>query len=197
MSERGTMVLEALLASGAIRRGDLEATLTSNSNRPKIPNHREFLPIAEAACSRESLRTYRTTFRRLVVAFGDTPVDAISSVDLRPLALKFRLDSVDQKGGSGVGAEEGFIRRARRFYQTVKENGFRSTNPASDISFPHRSPRVHRALNGEEMEQPRCEFETSIICEGRFFFMKRAEQKERRRAQGRYSRVSKISGSRV
>ena len=67
------MVLEALLASGAIDRGYLEATLTSNSNRPKIPNHREFLPIAEAACSRESLRTYRTTFRRLVVAFGDTP----------------------------------------------------------------------------------------------------------------------------
>ncbi len=63
MSESGMRVLEALLASGAIERGDLEITLTLNSNRSEVPTHREFLPIAEAACSRESLRTYRTTFR--------------------------------------------------------------------------------------------------------------------------------------
>lgn len=153
MSESGMKVLDALLASGAIDRGDLEIMLTLNSSRPEVPTHREFLPIAEAACSRESLRTYRTTFRRLVVAFGDVAVDAISSVDLRPLALKVRLDSVDQKGGNGVGAEEGFIRGARRFYQTVKENGLRNTNPASEISFSRRSPRVRRALTSEEMEQ--------------------------------------------
>ncbi len=87
------------------------------------------------------------------MAFGDVAVDAISSVDLRPLALKVRLDSVNQKGGHGVGAEEGFIRGARRFYQTVKVNGLRSTNPASEISFSRRSHRVRRALTGEEMEQ--------------------------------------------
>lgn len=153
MSESGTRVLEALLASGAIERGDLEVALSLNFNHPEIPTHREFLSIAEARCSRQSLRTYRTTFRRLVVAFGDTPVDAISPVELRALAQKCRLDSVDQNGGNGVGAEEGFIRGARRFYQTVKENGFRSTNPASEISFSRRSPRVRRALTGEEMEQ--------------------------------------------
>jgi hypothetical protein len=50
-------VLEALLASGAIDRGDLEIALTLNPIRPEVPTHREFLPIAEAACSRESLRT--------------------------------------------------------------------------------------------------------------------------------------------
>ena len=37
------------------------------------------------------------------------------------------------------------------FLSDNKENGFRSTNPASDISFSRRSPRVHRALTGEEM----------------------------------------------
>ena len=152
MGEQGLTVLRALLAAGAIDRQDLEMALGPDAAR-KVPTHREFVAHAEAACTPGSLRTYRTTFRRLVAAYGEEPVDAVSPTQLRTLALRVRHDAAAQGGGTGVGAEEGFIRGARRFYALVKANGHRSTNPAEEVPYSRRSARVRRALAGAELEQ--------------------------------------------
>ena len=150
MTARASEVLSALLASGVITHEDLRAALTT-SPAISIPTHAEFAPIVEATCSPGSVRTYRTTFRRLVAAFGPQPLDTVDAAALQALAMRVRAEAA-RRGGTGVGAEEGFIRAARRFYATAEASGHIRTNPALRVAYTRRNPRVRRALTGDELE---------------------------------------------
>ena len=82
-----------------------------------------------------SLRTYRTTFRRLVALFSDLPVDRVTAAQLAAAAADVRRVAAAKKGGTGVGAEEGFIRGARFFYRVAVEAEVRETNPADRVRY--------------------------------------------------------------
>ena len=150
MPDTGAEVLAALLNAGVITADDLHTALTAMPTG-RVPTHAEFSPVVEATCSPGSARTYRTTFRRLVAAFGPQPLDTVDAAALRGLAMRVRAEAARQ-GGTGVGAEEGFIRAARRFYATAEASGHIRSNPALRVPYTRRNPRVRRALNAEELE---------------------------------------------
>lgn len=149
----GLQVVRALLASGAVSPADLEDALQTAAGVSTAPTHREFAVLAEAACSKGSRRTYRTTFRRLVARFADVPVDQVTTAQLSAMATEVRLAAQEAHGGTGVGAEEGFIRGCRFFYRLAVKQGHRSSNPADQVDYSRRNPRVRRALTTAEMQQ--------------------------------------------
>lgn len=148
----GAHILRTLLNGGAITADDLrlvllEPTATSNAE----PTHSEFVRTVENVCPPASLRTYRTTFRRLVVEFGNIPVDLIQTTDLAVLGARLR-DAVSVSGrGTGRGAEEGFIHGARMFYRVCVDHGHRRDNPGLALRIPRGAPRVRRALTTDEL----------------------------------------------
>lgn len=150
-STAGLDVIQALLASGTVSRHALEQALTLVAS-PAAPTHSEFVPLAEASCTPGTLRTYRTTFRRLAREYGDRPVNQVTAPELHALALRFRAAAVAATGGTGVGAQEGFIRGARRFYRVAKDHGYLTANPADDVEYAKRNPRVRRALTADELQ---------------------------------------------
>lgn len=154
MTGEGVIVIEALLASGAVSLADLqEAAERAASGIPTVPTHEAFMPVAVAACSPGSLRTYRTTWRRLVARFGDIPVDRVTTADLAAMAKEVRYAAAAERGGTGVGAEEGFIRGCRRWYELAFKQGYCRTNVAARVDYSKRNPRVRRALTSLEIEQ--------------------------------------------
>jgi len=69
------------------------------------------------------------------------------------MAKEVRYASAAANGGTGVGAEEGFIRGCRRWYATAVKHGLVRSNVALGVDYSTRNPRVRRALTSDEMEQ--------------------------------------------
>lgn len=144
MSGGGVSAIRALLATCAVTRQDLEVTLLQAASGPQAPTHREFAVVAEAACSKGSRRTYRTTFRRLVAAFGDLPVDRVSQPDLATLAIQIRVAAALAAGWSRS-TQTGFptssfgTRRKRSLFGHVSSSRIPVTAPTPLLSCTNRT----------------------------------------------------------
>jgi integrase/recombinase XerC len=146
----GDAVVLALLQTGHLTGEDL-IRLARQADKPPAPDHAAFTPMVEASCPVTSLRTYKTTFRRLTNAFGDVPVDAVEAADLDSLLHQIVAAAHERGHADGSGAARGFIHGARFYYRQAVRHRHRSDNPALALALPARRRRIRRALTQQEL----------------------------------------------
>ena len=149
-SSAALIIVRALLESGELSAAQLAELLKPNQLR-EVPTHFRFLEMVELEVPPSSASTYRTGFRRLVAAYGDRPLDEVSSGDLSLLASKV-LAEVRAKGNvDGSGAVRNLVHSARFFYKIAIVHGHLRENPALGMALPGKRRRARRALSVNEL----------------------------------------------
>jgi integrase len=130
---------------------------------------RDYAPRVAELCPRRSRDTYNAGFTRLVAAFGDRPLDAITLPDLtrlrdrtgervgarivaRARALGRELRSYEPRS-HGYGAAENFVRSCRFFFRCAVGDHHLGRSPAADLHAPPRPPAPERALTPDELAE--------------------------------------------
>jgi site-specific recombinase XerD len=128
----------------------------------------DLAPVAIAAISPNSRRTYRTGIRRLVADLGDRPLDTVTLADLESIRDRARLEvgtrTVQRARSSGRrlrsydpdaygrGAAENFVSATRFFFGRAVAGGHLADSPAKALRAPARPQPPERPLEPDELE---------------------------------------------
>lgn len=138
-----------LLAALGLTPADLQ-------DRRQVPTLGEYLPRVVAASGPGALKTYRSYWNHLVVAFGTRPLDQISATDIEELEYRVATHlTVRSSNRDGRGARELLISAARAIYNRAIADDLipPGSSPAHRIPKPRRLPATRRALTPTELDQ--------------------------------------------
>lgn len=150
MTTPSEALLLAMINSGQLDRDRIEALLKGVES-PPAPTHTAFFPIVLNAAPDSSARTYKTGFKRLVAHFGATPISAVHINELDEMCSSLLKATRASGRADGTGAVRGFISAARFWYGLAVKHGYRTDNPARQLTMPARRRRVRRALTEDEL----------------------------------------------
>lgn len=149
-----TYTADRLLAEAAAAGITVEDLIEAARKANPAPTVSEFRPKVEASAKAGARKTYRTYWNDLEAAFGEVPLNRVSTTDLKVVAnnVKGRANS-KRSDNAGRSAEEHFVSAARAFFEAAVEDGVISHNPATKLKKPHRGKGRRRALKESELRQ--------------------------------------------
>jgi len=118
------------------------------------PTVSELRPKVEASVDAGARTTYKTYWNDLEAAFGDTPLNQVSTTDLKVVANSVKARAKGKRAdNAGRSAEEHFISAAKCFFGAAVEDGVISHSPAASLKKPRRGKGRRRPLTEAELRQ--------------------------------------------
>ncbi|KZM72710.1 tyrosine-type recombinase/integrase [Nocardia terpenica] len=125
-------------------------------DRPPVPTLGDYLPRVVAAAGPGALKSYRSYWNHLLVAFGTRPLDRITATDIEQLEYHVATHVVPRRSNrDGRSAREAFIAAARAIYSRAIADDLlpAGSSPAHRVPKPRRLPSTRRALTADELDQ--------------------------------------------
>lgn len=131
-----------------------ELVVVARGEHTPVPTVSEFLSRVEEAATPGARRTYATYWRRLAEAYGDRPIDRVTTTDLRILTRRIQETAERRRfADSGISAAEHFVSATRLFFRVAEEDGLVAGNPAAKLEKPRRPEPARRPLTEPELTQ--------------------------------------------
>jgi integrase len=132
-------------------------------SEPDAPDHGRTAPTlsqfqarATAACTPYQKSAYVPVWRRACASHGDTPLDQITTMDLRILQQTAVAHAVPRASGrSGRYSGERVVRAMRALFLMAERDGWidHRHNPAAQLPLPRRKPSTRRGLSSRELAE--------------------------------------------
>lgn len=127
---------------------------------PNAPDHgrtpptlAQFQARATAACTPYQKSAYVPVWRRACASNGDTPLDQITTMDLRILQQTAVAHTVPRTSGrNGRYSGERVVRAMRALFRMAELDGWidHRHNPAAQLPLPRRKPSTRRGLSNRD-----------------------------------------------
>lgn len=151
MKPESERALRAVATQFGATREDLERIASSLATSP-VPLLRDFANEAMSLLTGRTRETYAHHISRLVVEFGDRPLDQITPLDLERVSVQARLCAVTHRAARhGYGAQESFVSATRFLFASAVKAGHLPENRAMGLARPRRRRSPRRALSAEEL----------------------------------------------
>lgn len=125
-------------------------------NRRTVPTLAQFQARATAACTPHQKSAYAPIWRHACESLGTTPLDQITTMDLRILqqaAVTRAAPRASSRGGRYAG--ERVVRAMRALFRMAEQDGWidHRHNPAAHLPLPRRKPSTRRGLTSRELAE--------------------------------------------
>lgn len=148
------LTAEQLLDQAAAQGLTVEDLIRAARESSPAPTVSTFLPKVVASAGAGACKTYKTYWNDLEDAFGDTPLNKVTTTDLKVVQNQVKERAKKKNSdNAGRGAEEHFVSAAKCFFKTAVEDGVISDDPAAALKKPRRGKGKRRPLTEKELRE--------------------------------------------
>lgn len=151
---RSQQTISAILQQAEAAGVSIDDLVKAAREAVPAPSVSEYRPTVEAAAPSGAGGTYKTYWNDLEAAFGNTPLNQVSTTDLKVVQKQVK-ERAKKKNPANAGrsAEEHFVSATKLFFATAVEDGAIHADPAAGLKKPRRGKGRRRPLNEQELRQ--------------------------------------------